>query len=446
MTLRLPLDVTTDSHTSDEHVGVCAIWERIAMAIVTGTALVSGCGPSVGEPVGDSNGGSAGDGATVTSEATATSSNDSASGGSIPDVPFIPPNPGMHRCFDFPPAEPACAIGLEPNQQLGVRCIPQEGQASCDTMSVRTGFNDAQGCLECEGFVESVPCGPVASGLDSCCFWVVYTQGQSCPGRPFTVDGESRLPRVAPRDDWAEHMEIDIEQLDPFTREVLSRGWAADGCFEHASVASFSRFVMELLAIGAPASLVADAQRALGQEVDHARAMFGLASAYGGTRIGPTDLDIRGALSSSHDPVDVAVALAREGCIAETISSLQLQVAAARAHDPVVRARLESIAEEELQHAALAWRALAWMMGRGDARLRERVASTFADAPRFVPCASDASDALSPEVLRAHGRLGAQERLALAQRALTRLVAPAAADLLAPWTVVASQLHARAMA
>jgi hypothetical protein len=266
----------------------------------------------------------------------------------------------------------------------------------------------------------------------------VYTPGQSCPGRPFTIEGQSRLSRVVARSDWADAIALDLAGSSPSTRRALARAWAQDGCFEHASIASFARFVLELLAIGAPPTLVADAQRALLEETGHARAFFGLAAAYGERDVGPDALDVRGALRSSHDPAAIAEGLAREGCIGETISALQLRVAAARASDPLLRARLLAIADEELRHAELAWSTLAWLLARADANVRARVAQTFADAPTCVPRCADASDELPSSVLHAHGRLGAQERLALAERALAQLVAPAAARLLEPWTTTSA--------
>jgi hypothetical protein len=48
---------------------------------------------------------------------------------------------------------------------------------------------------------------------------------------------------------------------------------------EHASVAAFARFTLDLLALGAPADLVQSAQQALGDEIAHAELCFGLAGA-----------------------------------------------------------------------------------------------------------------------------------------------------------------------
>jgi len=55
---------------------------------------------------------------------------------------------------------------------------------------------------------------------------------------------------------------------------------------EHASIAAFARFSLQLLSLGAPAGLIDDCTRALGDETAHARLCFQLASAYAGRAIG----------------------------------------------------------------------------------------------------------------------------------------------------------------
>jgi hypothetical protein len=436
--------------------------ERLVLAVAAGSALAS-CGPRAIDDSDGNGGGSAasesGGGSTGVSATSGTSSTGPGGGTSddasqdttagadaetgdppIFDVGAWPDggrDPKPSDCFEPPPREPACEVQLEPGELLGFRCMPQEVELSCDGITPEEAMAEAGDCLACNGIVHSVPCGPIGSGVDTCCHWFVYGTGQSCPGRPFTVDGRSRLPRVVARDDWAEAVELELAAVAPAARQALARAWAQDGCFEHASIASFARFVLELLAMGAPASLVADAQQALFDEIAHARAFFGLAAAHGGHAVGPDALDIRNALDASHDALAIADGLVREGCIGETISLLQLQVAAARTTDPRVRTRLEAIADDELRHVELAWSALAWLLTRADANVRAHVAATFARAAELVPRAADASDALPPALLHAHGRLSAEERLHLAERALAGLVAPAAARLLAPWSVLA---------
>ncbi|MEM6989057.1 MAG: ferritin-like domain-containing protein [Myxococcota bacterium] len=440
------------------------VGERLGLAIAAGLAMALGCGPTVTVSDGDSggDGGNADDDTTGGAESvSATSgagptgagddegtSNVSGSEGEAegddaeikPDfgVPVPPPDPPRTECFAAPPDMPQCPVPLRGDEQLGYRCIPPLGAQGCD-IAYEQVRDEASVCMGCNGFVLSVECGPITTADGQCCFWAVYTEGQSCPGRPFTVDGSSRVPRVVPRSDWSARVDPDVADLDEAMRQALARAWADEGCFEAASVASFSRFVLELIALGAPAALVADAQRAIGEEVGHARAFFGLASAYGARDVGPGALAVDDALATSTDPVAIAVALAREGCIGETISALQLGTAAARTVDPQVRTLLTAIADEELGHAELAWRALSWMLHRGDDEMRRHVAAVFRDADRFVPHGTSASDSLAPRAARAAGRLTLEERLELAERALGELVAPAAASLFAPWSVEASQ-------
>ncbi len=77
------------------------------------------------------------------------------------------------------------------------------------------------------------------------------------------------------RDDWssdpidravAEAMKHTAEE-----REALADRWTRDATYEHASIASFARVTLDLLALGAPAALVSGAQRAGLDEVEHAR-------------------------------------------------------------------------------------------------------------------------------------------------------------------------------
>src|SRR6185503_716009 len=97
---------------------------------------------------------------------------------------------------------------------------------------------------------------------------------------------------------------------------------AADAQLEHASIASFARFVLVLLAVGAPADLVAGAQQALADEVEHARACFSLASRFAETPLGPAPLRIDGALEAPTLARAAADAVV-EGCIGETLAAAQ---------------------------------------------------------------------------------------------------------------------------
>ena len=75
----------------------------------------------------------------------------------------------------------------------------------------------------------------------------------------------SHEPRVSP---------LTLSDAD----SVQARKWLAAALAEHASVASFSKFALELLAVGAPASLLQRAHQAALDEIRHAQLSFDVVS------------------------------------------------------------------------------------------------------------------------------------------------------------------------
>jgi hypothetical protein len=183
-------------------------------------------------------------------------------------------------------------------------------------------------------------------------------------GRPFLVDERARVAGVCERDDWtAGDLTPACEQLDVTLRRRLAQEWTRAGQFEHASIAAFARFMLELLAFGAPAELVAEAARAIDDERRHATLCFALASAYGGRAIGPDALDVDDAMAT----LDLGQSLATtilEGCIGETVAALEAAELAQRVDDPILRGVLEGIAGDEKRHAALAFKFVKWALAR----------------------------------------------------------------------------------
>src|SRR5205085_8381976 len=86
--------------------------------------------------------------------------------------------------------------------------------------------------------------------------------GAAC-GRPFLVQGAPRLASLAPNRDWAVGLELDVTAFDAATRRALAEGWNQLGLMEHASVAAFARFTLQLLGLGAPLALVLESNRAI---------------------------------------------------------------------------------------------------------------------------------------------------------------------------------------
>lgn len=234
---------------------------------------------------------------------------------------------------------------------MGSGCGPQ---FDCETPSDQCA--SPQDCVAQDAGVECADYG----GVHTC-------QGYNyCGvGRPFLVDGAARLAETAARDDWRDaRVSPDVKSLEPSARCRLAEHWSRVALMEHASIAAFARFTLQLLAIGAPPELVVASQHAMAEETTHARLAFALASAYAGRELGPGALAVEGSLDG--DDVDAFVAtLLREGCIGETRAAVEAREELEKTSDPVVRAVLATIARDETRHAELAWRTLAWLVSSG---------------------------------------------------------------------------------
>jgi hypothetical protein len=269
---------------------------------------------------------------------------------------------------------------------------------------------------------------PTTNAAGDCCYRFVPSP-PAC-GRPFWVDGDARRAPAVLRPDWVAAGADGDPSLDEATRRVVAHAWLEDARLEHSSIASFARFTIELLALGAPADLVVDAQRATADEVEHARLCFGLASRYAREPLGPGRLSIDGVeLTSSL--VECAASAVREGCVGETLAALQASEQLARATDPDVRAALARIAVDEARHAELAWRFVRWAIERGGTAVRAAVACAFRDAlhdlERTVTRSMDTIDAAA---YRAHGRLLPAEERACALLAARDIIEPCSGVLL----------------
>jgi hypothetical protein len=249
-------------------------------------------------------------------------------------------------------------------------------------------------------------------------------------GRPFIVAGAHRLAAAACRGDWAcDGDEPNVERLEPGARNAIARAWTDVALMEHASVAAFARFTLELLSLGAPAELVARATRAQADEVRHAAEAFRLASAYAGKPVGAAPLDVRGCLDDSSFEASVVNAML-EGCIGETLAALEAAEAKAHARDAAVARLLDGIVTEESEHAELAFRFVGWALDR-DARLAPLLRRSVAAAIRKeAEAAERAVEGPWDGALLAAGVLSETARSVVRQRALREVVVPCIEALL----------------
>jgi hypothetical protein len=201
-------------------------------------------------------------------------------------------------------------------------------------------------------------------------------------GRPFLVAAAARLPPATSRDDWRDGLAPRVDHLTADERAALARHWTKLGQMEHASIAAFARFQLQLLALGAPPALVEQCTQALADETGHTKLCFGLASAYAGHAIGPGPLDVSHSLEET-SLVSVVDLVLVEGCFGETSAALEALESAETAVDPVIRGAYVRIAQDEQRHAELAFRFVKWALEQE----REVVGARVALALRAMPAA-----------------------------------------------------------
>jgi hypothetical protein len=249
------------------------------------------------------------------------------------------------------------------------------------------------------------------------------TNAPTC-GRPFLVAGVARQAELAlsAARAWSAPVSPDVSELDSAQRLALAEHWSRMALMEHASIAAFARFVLELLSMAAPAELVREAQRAMQDEIEHAELCFGLASAYAGRQLAPGPLELEGALTG-RSRRDIVVNAYREACLGETQATIEARAALEHAREPSVRAVLARIAEDEARHAELGYRFLQFALET--APLEERVALRAALRAELA-ASSEPPGAGGPGdgELAAHGLLSEGERAMARRSALWEVAVP----------------------
>lgn len=244
-------------------------------------------------------------------------------------------------------------------------------------------------------------------------------QEQNCAiGRPLSVEGGVRTADCAPRGDWVGGLALDVGERSAELRAALGAWWSDVAAMEHASVGSFARFTLELLSLGAPPELLAEAQRAAADEVAHARLAYTLAGAWRGEAVGPGPMSLDGVRPGA-DAAAILRALVEEACVGETLGAAEARAAASGVEDPALREALLGVAADEERHAALAWRSLRWMLER-DPSLRAVAREAFAAAVSEARGRPLGRCPDAPEL----GVLGSRARRSVHLRALEAVVSP----------------------
>lgn len=327
-------------------------------------------------------------------------------------------------CDEGTACAPPEVTGLRWATCIAASCATED---DCETGECGYSAHD-DGCgvvhgLDCRTEEDACHADAECGGYDTC--WPGYggeepwqCGGTDCAiGRPLLIDGAACISTAVPRADWADALDVAVP-LDPADRTALAAYWTRVAGLEHASVGSFARATLQLLAIGAPPELLAETQAAAADEVRHARLAYGLASAYGGAPVGPGPL----ALTDAAPALDLRAtmhALVAEACVGETLGAAELAAAADTCVDTRLAAALRTVADDETRHAALAWRTLAWILETAPELREEAHAAMLARVEKALSTPLSTSPHL-PE----HGVHGPESRAAVHRAVVAEVIHP----------------------
>jgi hypothetical protein len=185
-------------------------------------------------------------------------------------------------------------------------------------------------------------------------------------GRQLRRWGRVLLPRLQSGSHWTTSpMELSGYEVPPGVADQ----WRENGKTEHASVAAFARLALDLMALGAPPTLLAAANQDALDEIRHTEICFSIASAIDGKALGPgpfpeaqrvPTLPRSRTLALGKLAVDSLV----DGALHEGVSARVIAKLAQRSEVPAIRAALKEIAADEGRHAAHGWAVVSWCLAQ----------------------------------------------------------------------------------
>jgi tRNA isopentenyl-2-thiomethyl-A-37 hydroxylase MiaE len=193
-------------------------------------------------------------------------------------------------------------------------------------------------------------------------------------GRQLRKNGRLQLPPLGRGTGWVT-LPSSAAAADEADATAVAAQWRENGRTEHASVAAFARLSLDLLGLGAPARLLAQAQADGQDEIRHAELCFSLAHSLDGQAIGPVAFPAAataGPLSRFRRLalVQLAIDSLVEGALHEGLSAAIVARLAKACETVEIQPLLAQIAEDEGRHAAHAWDVLQWCLDEGGFTVR----------------------------------------------------------------------------
>ncbi|MET0791284.1 MAG: ferritin-like domain-containing protein, partial [Polyangiaceae bacterium] len=137
----------------------------------------------------------------------------------------------------------------------------------------------------------------------------------------------------------------------------------------------------------------------------------------------------------------IAKLVLREGCLGETVASLEALAVAEVTTEPSVRRALTRIARDELRHAELAFQFLRWVVTGGPAEVHEELSREAEQRLREFESAAELG---APEHERCDDRLAAHGLIAEGARRAIHLAA--ARDVVRPLLTALFEVEAASVA
>jgi len=366
-----------------------------------------------------------------------------AGGCTAPDSPDVCANSEIDYATCTLPGDAEPNEEFDPNgPQIAYVEVCFDGGDGCDPCDVEaiTGAAIEQAARSCsidDLHRVTLACGPNPESED-CCYKVRVEGDLLCgqDGRPLYV-GDEQAPRLAALQAGAAWL-ADMRGFaqvrrpeDPALSEQLRGYWLNCARYEHASVAAFARVGLQLMSLGAPAELLRATQEAIADEVRHAQLCFGLAAAYGApaTQAGP--LSIAGCIATGMDLEATLREAIVAGALGEGAAALEALDGARTCDDPVVRAVLLRIAEDEQRHALLAYQTVQWALLAYPERARELVRGCLRERHVHAPMPTTEPGA-DHHALASHGLISPDARARLRAQTWTEIVAPLLTAMLSP--------------
>ncbi len=211
--------------------------------------------------------------------------------------------------------------------------------------------------------------------------------------------------------------EVAIAAAHDDERGSLAAAWASDAAAECASIPAFLQLALDLLACGAPETLVERALAAAEDETRHAAACGAMASRW---LAAPCRPSLPGAPLQVRTPGPelmrrLAIESWLDGALNEGDAAARASRASMLATDPLARRIQLQIGHDEARHADLGWRVLAWALDRGGAVVAEQVR-----AHRDVDAGMPIGASLDSDLGLRHGRLDAGACAAITERHVAR--------------------------